>query len=143
VANPVYAQLQQSLSSAQIELTRAEINNQNNPNFGTSFAVGLARATVIKLQRQLSATPPYLQQEILQQYQFEKFLASRSCQIESVLQVYAKPGAKSFATEQSVAANIEDSHEGIAGVLPQDKSGLNNLQPVLFSIDQCKARVSA
>jgi S1-C subfamily serine protease len=143
VANPVYTQLQQSLSSAQIELTRAEINNQNNPNFGTGFALGLARGTVIKLQRQLSATPPYLQQEILQQYQVQKFVALRSCQVESVLQAYTKPGSKSFATEQSVTARMEDSREGTAGVLPQDKSGLNDFQPVLFPIEQCKARVSA
>jgi S1-C subfamily serine protease len=142
VANPIYAQLQQSLSSAQIELTRAEINNQNNPNFGTGFALGMARGTVNKLQRQLAATPPYIQQEILQQYQYEKFVALRSCQVESVLQVYAKPGTKSFATEQSVTASRADSHEGTAGILPQDKSGLSNLQPDLLSIDQCKARVS-
>lgn len=143
VANPVYAQLQQALSSAQIELTRAEINNQNNPNFGTGFALGMARGKVNQLQRQLAATAPYLQREILQQYQFEKFVALRSCQVESALEAYAKPGTKSFATEQSVAASIEDSHEGTAGVLPQDKSGLTNLQPSLLPIEQCKARVSS
>jgi S1-C subfamily serine protease len=143
VANPVYAQLQQALSSAQIELTRAEINNQNNPNFATGFTLGLARGTVIRLQRQLAATQPYFQQEIVQQYQVEKFVALRSCHVESALQVYAKPGKKSFATEQSVAASAEDSHEGTAGVLPQDKSGLNNLQPVLFPLEQCNARASS
>ncbi len=143
VPNPVYVQLQQALSSAQIELTRAEINNQNNPNFGTGFALGMARGRVNRLQRQLSATAPYLQQEILQQYQFEKFVAVRSCHLESVLQVYAKPGKKSFASEQTVTAIVEDSHEGTAGVLPQDKSGQNNLQPVLPPIEQCKARVSS
>jgi S1-C subfamily serine protease len=142
-ANPVYAQLQQSLYSAQIELTRAEINNQNNPSFATGLALGMARGTVIRLQRQLAATPPFSQREILQQYQFEKFIAVRSCHAESVLQVYAKPGKKSFATEQTVTASVEDSHEGIAGVLPQDKSGHNNLQPVLLPIEQCKARVSS
>jgi len=143
VANPVYAQLQQSLYSAQIELTRAEINNQNNPNFGTGLALGMAGGTVIRLQRQLAATPPYFQKEILQQYQFEKFVALRSCNVESILQVYAKPGKKSFATEQTVTASVEDSHEGTAGVLPQDNSGQNNLQPVLLPIEQCKARVSS
>jgi S1-C subfamily serine protease len=143
IANPVYAQLQQSLYSAQSELTRAESNNQNNPNFATGFALGLARGTVIRLQRQLASTPPYLQQEILQQYQYEKFVAVRSCQAESVLQVYAKPGKTSFATEQPVAAGVQDSHEGLAGVLPQDKSGLNNLQPVLFPMEQCNARASS
>jgi S1-C subfamily serine protease len=143
IANPVYTQLQQSLSNAQIQLVQAEVNNQNNPNFGTSFALGLARGTVIRLQRQLSATAPYLEQEILQQYQYEKFVASRSCRVESVLQAYSKPGTKSFATEESVTASVEDSHEGIAGVLPQDKSNLQNLQPVLLPIEQCKAQVSA
>jgi S1-C subfamily serine protease len=142
VANPAYTQLQQALYSAQLELTRAEINNQNNPNFGTGFALGLARGTVVRLQRQLAATPPYLQQEIVQQYQLEQFVSLRSCRVESVLQVYAKPGKKSFATEQTVTASVEDSHEGTSGVLPQDKSGKSNLQPVLFPIEQCKSRVS-
>jgi S1-C subfamily serine protease len=142
LANPVYTQLQQSLSNAQVQLAQAEANNQNNPNFGNSFALGYARGTVIRLQRQLSATPPYLEQEILQQYQYEKFVASRSCGVESVLQAYSKPGTKSFATEESITSGVEDSHEGIAGVLPQDKANLQNLQPVLPPIEQCKARVS-
>jgi S1-C subfamily serine protease len=141
--NPDYTQLQQALSSAQIELSRAEISNQNNPNFATGFALGLARGRVTKLQRQLSATQPYLQQEILQQYQVEKFVAARSCQVESVLQAYAKPGKMLFATEQTVTAGVEDSHEGVAGVLQQDKSGLHNLQPSLFSIEQCNARIAS
>jgi S1-C subfamily serine protease len=141
VVNATYTQLQQSLSSAQIELSRAEINNQNNPNFATGLSLGFARGKVNRLQKQLSATPPYLQEEILQQYQIEKFVAVRSCQIESVLQVYAKPGKVPFATELSVAAGVQDSHEGIAGVLPQDKSALRNLEPTLFPVEQCKARV--
>ncbi len=143
VANPLYAQLQQSLYSAQIELTRAEANNQANPNFGTGFALGLARGKVNRLERQLAATPPYLQQEILQQYQYERFVALRSCQIESVLQAYTKPGHKAFATEQSVSAEIEDNHDGVLGVLPQDKSGAQNLQPILIPIEQCQARASS
>jgi S1-C subfamily serine protease len=143
VVNPDYTQLQQALSSAQIELSRAEINNQNNPNIGTGFALGWARGRVTKLQRQLAATPPYLQQEILQQYQIQKFVALRSCRVESVLQVYAKPGKMPFATEQSVTAGAEDSHDGVAGVLPQDKSGLQNLQPTLPPIEQCEARVAS
>jgi len=142
VANSVYAQLQQALSSAQIELAQAEVNNQNNPGFGTAFALGLARGKVNRLQRQLSATPPYFEKEILQQYQVEKFVASRSCQVASVLQAYSKAGAKSFATEESISAVVEDSHEGIAGVLPEDKSGLQNLTPVLLPIEQCNAQAS-
>ena len=143
VANPTYTQLQQSLYSAQLELTRAEINNQNNPNFGSGLVLGLARGKVNRLQRQLSSTQPYIQQEIVQQYQIEKFIALRSCHVESVLQVYAKPGKVPFATEQAVTAGAEESHDGIAGVLPQDKSGLHNLQPVLPPIEQCKARIAS
>jgi S1-C subfamily serine protease len=142
VANPTYTQLQQSLYSAQLELTRAEINNQNNPNFGSGLVLGLARGKVNRLQRQLSSTQPYMQQEIVQQYQIEKFIALRSCHVESVLQVYGKPGKVPFATEQAVTAGAEESHDGIAGVLPQDKSGLQNLQPVLSPIEQCKARIA-
>jgi S1-C subfamily serine protease len=142
VVNPTYTQLQQSLSNAQIQLAQAEANNQNNPSFGTGLALGLARGTVIRLQRQLSATSPYFEQDILQQYQFEKFTAQRSCQIESVLQAYSKPGTKPFATEESVTASVEDSHEGIVGVLPEDKSSVRNLQPSLFSLEECKSRAS-
>jgi S1-C subfamily serine protease len=142
LANPVYAQLQQSLSNAQIQLAQAEANNQNSPTFGTGFALGLARGTVIRLQRQLSATPPYLDREILQQYQYEKFVAFRSCHVESVLQAYTKPGANLFATEETITASVEDSHDGIAGVLPEDKSSAKNLEPILLPMEQCRSRAS-
>src|SRR6516164_6734535 len=142
-ANPVYTQLQQALSSAQIELTRAEINNQNNPNFGNGLVVGFARGKVNRLQRQLSATAPYIDQEILQQYQVEKFVALRSCHVESVLQVYAKPTEFQFATELTVKADGEDTRQGVSGVLPQDKSGLQNVQPILPRIGECNARIAS
>jgi S1-C subfamily serine protease len=138
LANPAYVQLQTALAAAQAELARATIDNQYNPTVGTAFAVGFARGRVSRLQRDLANTPPYTQQEIVQQYQYEKFEAYRAYRIDSQLQAHARNG---FATETEVSFAAENRDEGTSGVLPQDKSGARSRSPVLPAMEELASSV--
>ena len=135
LANPTYLQLENQLSSAQQQLNRAEYNNSVNPNFGTGFALGLARGQVIRLQRALASTPPYTNQEIIQQYQYQRFDSYRSYQIRAVLGLDDK--TEHTTTEQDISGMYEARAAGVSGVLPQDKNGAANVQPTITSAEQC------
>jgi S1-C subfamily serine protease len=140
LANPAYVQLEDQLLSAQADLNRAEYDYSVNQNFATGFAVGMARGRVNRLRNALAATPPYTDQEIVQQYQYQKFDAYRAYQIQAVITSDYDNG-KAILGEQTVTAVKEDRKTGIAGVLAQDKSGVKNSQPVLTSMSEC-ARVT-
>jgi len=135
LANPAYLQLEEQLGSAQQELNRAEYNYSVNQNFFTGWALGAARRKVNQLQSALAATTPYSNQEVVQQYQYQRFDAVRQFQVEAVVEGDYEHG-KSLG-EQTIQSLIEDRKSGIAGVLPQDKSGAHNFQPSLMSMDEC------
>jgi hypothetical protein len=136
LANPAYVQLEDQLSSAQADLNRAEYDYSVNQNFATGFALGRARGRVNRLRNALAAASPYTNQEIIQQYQYQKFDAYRSYQIQAVIAADYDNG-KMILGEQTVAAVKEDRKTGIAGVLAQDKSGASTSQPALMSMTDC------
>src|SRR5579885_93767 len=142
-ANPQYVQLQQALYSAQIELAQAQSNYQLNPNFGTGFALGLARGKVNNLQRALASTPPFFQQPVSQQYQYDKFTAFRSYRIGSSVQLLRNASDKSFATEKKISIEEDHSAEGIAGVLPQDRTGVHDITPVLPTVEEYTSKAQS
>jgi S1-C subfamily serine protease/uncharacterized membrane protein YfbV (UPF0208 family) len=143
LANPQYVKLQDQLNYAQQQLNRSEIEAQVNPNFGTGFAKGMWQGKVVQLQRALAATPPYITQEVVQQYQYDKFEAYRSYQIEGNLRVYSKAGQAQFASEKKASFVAEDRKEGISGVLPEDRTDARNVEPVLIPMAQCAVQASA
>lgn len=133
LANPQYAQLQQALSTAQAQLNSAEYQNTVNPNFGTAFAVGMWRGKVVQLSRALASTPPYITQDVIQQYQFTKFEAYRAFGIESSLELTGPAGS---VVMEHVETASEETSNGVLGVLPQDKGSARNITPVLRSIEE-------
>lgn len=133
LANPQYVQLQTQLEAAQQELNRAEYNNSVSPNFGTGFALGMARGRVQKLRNALASTPPYVTQPILQQYQYQKFEAYRSFEITGTLQAYEKSGSR-VVTSDPIHAVSDGKNAGVTGVLAQDKTGASNVEPTLPAV---------
>lgn len=135
LANPRYANLQQQLDSAQAELNRAVYNNSVSPNFGTGFAVGWWRGKVNQLQKALRETPPFITQDIIQQYTYEKFHSYRAYQIEGRLQLNGKSMDKQYLTGNAISQISEDRGEGVSGVLPTDNTGARNTEPSIRPID--------
>jgi tetratricopeptide (TPR) repeat protein len=136
IANSVYAQLQDQMAAAQQDLSRAEYNYNANVNFGTGFALGMARGRVNKLRQALASTPPYTSQEIIQQYQYQRFEAYRAYQVRSVVDTYDANG-KNVLAEERIISIKEDRGSGVTGVLPQDKNGAQNVQSNVLSMDGC------
>jgi hypothetical protein len=87
LVNPEYVRLEGMLGPARQSLYRAQADNQSNPSFETGFRVGYWNAEVSKIQQAMASTPPFLNQEVLQQYQYEKYEAYQSFSIESNLQI--------------------------------------------------------
>jgi S1-C subfamily serine protease len=139
LVNPAYTQLQERLAYAQQQLNQAIIDNQANPNFGSGFAVGMWRGKVAKLQRTLAATPPYITQNVLQEYQYEKFQAYRAYQISCTLRFLSKEGTKNSVFQRQASNKSEDVKDGIRGVLPEDSTGVQNSVPILASQEQIAA----
>lgn len=135
LANPDYTQLQTALYSAQQELNNAEYNYQANQNFGTGFALGMARGKVSRLQRALAATPPYFTQEVVQQYRYQKYEAYRAYQIEAIVGIIDKHRAVVVADER-IRALSEEHQPGTSGVLQEDKSRATNLNPSLLTMEE-------
>jgi S1-C subfamily serine protease len=139
LANPSYAQLENQLVSAQQELNRAEYENSVNPSFASGFTLGMMRGRVSKLQRALATTSPYINQDIVQQYQYQKFESYRSCAIKASFRAY-EGNEKTIVAEEVLSAVQEDKKAGVSGILAQDKNGLSNMQPSLMTADECTAK---
>jgi S1-C subfamily serine protease len=135
LANPEYVQLQSALASAEANLNRAYAASQANPNFGTAFAYGVAQGQVRKLRSALAATPPYIASEILQAYQYQKFEALRSAAFRGSVQLDGKPSRFSYSISREVGSEKEDRKGGVSGVLPTERSGAANVDPVLTPMD--------
>jgi len=140
LANPQYVQLQSELASAEANLNRAYATNQANPNFLTGFAYGLAQGQVRNLRNALASTPPYTASEILQAYQFQKFEALRSAGLKAAVRVHGGPSRFQYSAGRGVTSGVEDRQPGASGVLPGDKSGVTNIEPVLSSTDDLASR---
>ena len=141
LTNPEYVNLSSKLQYAQQQLNQAYLESKVNPGFGSGFALGMWQGTVARLQRTLSATPPYITQEIVQQYHYDKFEAYRSYQIEGTLRAYSKT-KQQFASEKKVSFVAEDRKEGISGVLPEDRTVGRNVEPDLLPLEQCANQAS-
>jgi serine protease Do len=128
LANPDYVNIEQRLQAAQIELNRAMFNNSLNPNFGTAFALGMARGKVNNLQATLRKTPPYIQQPITQQYQYENYEAYRAFHIDATVQLIGKVGNKQYIDESKVTYLSDKRETGLSGVLPSDTTGARNAE---------------
>ena len=134
--NPKYTQLLVAVQQAEADVARLQIDNQNNPNFGTSFALGLATGRLNGMRNQLSRTSPYIQNDVSSQYQYSKFVAYRSFEINSSVFVSSAPGTRQVVGSENLKALEERHSEGVSGVLPEDHSGASNLTPSISSMDQ-------
>jgi S1-C subfamily serine protease len=79
----------------------------------------------------LARTPPYILQNIDQQYQYTQFSAYRSYEISSGVLFSAAHGRKQAIEEGTVKVLQENKAEGTSGVLTEDHSGLHNTTPSL------------
>ncbi len=140
LVNPEYTRLEAQLAYAQQQLNQANINNQLNPSFGTSFAVGLWQGRVARLQRELNGTPPYIIQGVVQQYQYERFQAYRSYQLSCILGFYSQGDANKSILQRDIIAKAEDVKEGTTGVLAEDSTGAEDSEPVLMSSESLAAQ---
>jgi S1-C subfamily serine protease len=135
LSNPAYVQLENQLASANQDLNRAAIANSANPNIGTAIALGMARGRLNRIQRQLAQTSPYSSQDVLQQYQFQRFEAYRSYQIDADLQCVTKD-ATQYSVRKSISFVSDQRETGTSGVLDQDRSGARNVPVSLRSIEE-------
>lgn len=136
LANPQYTQLQSLLASAQANFNRASAAYQTNPNFVNGYALGLASKQLREIQSALASTPPYSTSEILQAYQYQRFEALRSASLKATVRVQAIPARFTYSVTKEVVGTKEEKRQGVSGVLPGDKSGVTNNEPLLSSIDE-------
>jgi S1-C subfamily serine protease/tetratricopeptide (TPR) repeat protein len=141
VPNPDYTNLQSQLIPAEQELNRAAAAYAQNVNIATGLALGTARRRVNGLQVAMSRTAPYLPQDVIQQYQYDRFEAYRAYNIRATLQVAA--ASSEFVAETKIAADTEQRSPGISGVLPQDRSGVQDTEPALPSLGECAQKAVA
>jgi hypothetical protein len=96
--------------------------------------------SIVSLKAALAATSPYTSQEITQQYQYQKFEAHRECQVEGIV---TGEYQRVILGERTISALKAGRKFGVTGVLPQDRTGAANLQPVLMSTADCQREVWA
>jgi len=140
IQNPTYIQVRDQLASAEQALQRATYENETNPNMFSGMTLGLVRLRVTKLGRILASTQPTLKQEIVQQYQHERFEAVRSYAITGRVGLRA-PDSEGWLTKD-VSAVGESRSLGVAGVLPTDKSGARNETPRVKAIEKLMAEAT-
>lgn len=138
MANPAYTTLQNSLAAAEADLNRAAAAYSQNPSVVNAYVLGRARRQVNDLQAALYTTPPYASQDVMQQYQYDKFEAYREYGIAANLQFEAP--AVGFVGERKVSALDEGRAPGISGVLAQDHSGVKNIEPALPKVADLAGR---
>jgi len=135
LVNPNYTQLEAQLAAAEQELNRAQYSSSTSGLAGAILVI-MAQKKVNQARSVLAVTPPYTTQDILQQYQYQRFEASRAYEITgSVRAEYME--SKQVLGEQTLKSLVEDKKPGTSGVLPEDKSGARNSEPVLKSVDDC------
>jgi len=139
LANPQYVQIQSLLASAEANLNRAYAAYQLNPNFINGYAYGRAAREVRQAREALASTPPYMASEIVQAYQYQKFEAMRSAGLKATVRVQGNASTFDYSVSKEVTSNKEDRRGGMSGVLPGDKSGVRNIEPVLASMEDLAA----
>lgn len=142
LANPQYVQLLTQAQQLQGQIAQLQAQNQNNPNFATGLAVGLAQGRLRRVQNALAATPPYISQDISQQYQYTQFTAYRSFAISSGILFSSSVGSKQAIDDEKIEALQENQAEGTSGILPEDHSGLYNSAPHLSEMNELAASAS-
>ena len=134
IQNPTYIQLRDELTYSMQELQTATYEYQTNPTFASGLVLGMTRGKVNRLRQALAATPPTMEQEIVQQYQYQRFEALRSYAVTSSVGL-GTPDGKGWLTKD-VSAAAKSRSAGVAGVLPADKSGTTNAEPRVKSIEE-------
>jgi S1-C subfamily serine protease len=141
LVNPTYVQIQSALESLQANLNRAYATYQSDPGILNTFFYQLALQRVRDAETALANTPPYAPSEILQAYQYQKFEALRGAGFKGTIRVRGNQFSYSVAKE--LQSSREERRSGISGVLPGDKSGAANVDPVLSSMDDLSTSASA
>ena len=139
LSNPAYVQLQSTLASAEANLNRAVAVYQANPTLANSFFQIAAANRVRRVRTELANTAPYSDSNIVQAYQYDIFEASRSVAFKSLVAVRANPTVCQYAVVKEITSVREDRKEGVSGVLPNDRSSVANIEPVLRSIQELTA----
>ena len=132
LTNPDYTRLQTELAAAEQELNRAYVEYSTNTNFASGWAYGRAQRNVRQLRKALASAPPYITQDVMQQYQYEKFETLRSYRINATMELSDDARAVS---QMNVSGNSEERKDGISGVLPQDHGSATNLNPAMLPIE--------
>jgi S1-C subfamily serine protease len=140
IANPEYAQLLTQSQELQAQVAQLQAQNQSNPNFGTGFALGLAQGKLRRVQNALASTPPYLYQDIAQQYQYAKFASYRSYEINSNVLFSSSNTSRHTLDEERIRVLRESQAEGVSGVLAEDHSGLHNSSPNLVQVSELESQ---
>ncbi len=83
----------------------------------------------------MTSTPPYINSDIVQQYQYQKYEAFRSAGLKAKLIVRGN-ASRSYRAIKELASNQEERKEGVTGVLQHDNNNVSNIDPLLPPMDE-------
>ncbi len=96
-----------------------------------------ARRRFAKLSNALSSTSPYIEEEIVLAYEYEKVESHRSYEIRGSLEIWTETGDETplmaFSSNERVQFMASDTIQGVSGVLENDRTYAENDSPSLPS----------
>lgn len=129
VSNADYVRLQSELQVAFVELARADAQYTANPNFGTSFARGMAQGRVSRLRGELQNSPPFREIPVELPYMAFKTRAVRTATVSLAVKMRDVLNGKGDTTW--VQESADGAAEGVRGVMEKDSKGLQDRAPSL------------
>lgn len=115
-----------------VQYNQAQFNAQNytqqyyyNPNFGTAIAKGLQDSAVNLLAAQLARTPPFIQQPVYQDYQYEQVDVNYSLNMKIKYKLI-QPLSRLQLNEGCFDRSGSKKRTAINGAHPQDYKNIRN-----------------
>jgi hypothetical protein len=130
INNPDYAAAQARVQSAQI--TRAAYPRSCGclgecTPFVATLCLTTQTVALARAERELAATAPYLEREVVQPYHYQEYETGGANRIEALV-VLKRPGANSFIAAEPVEANTQIVRSATRGVFPNDAQGLREVE---------------
>lgn len=134
LTNPEYIQLESRVQRAFAESQAKQRLAAENPgNVGYAWASVAASIGLTSLQNRLRNTPPFVEVPIEQPYSYETFEAGAAAAVQGRVRLFDIQD-RALSVSSPVSELTESWGEGVRGVVPNDRTGVQNRDPQVRSV---------
>ena len=130
--NPVYTQLQNEFHTTQANLNQARLANN-------TFIVSYLSGRLLKLQRELGETDPYIEEPVIRPYEYVTYQIRQG--FAGTISAHLLDESGTEIGTASLPIEVLSVGDGIEGVMPTDTDGLKAKTPSSWSQEKLESEL--